>query len=173
MSESWSSLFKPENVVELMLKLREEKSLNKKVYGGMTPLCLAISSKNEDAIDLVLSSGLDIGINVTDLGGHTALTRACMNGYLDVVKRLVDLGADINHRTRNDMTPIMHAIQNGHADIALYLAEQGCDLMIVTPLGLVLYNAAKLAEDKGLYKLAETLRHMQKSQDQASHIQIL
>lgn len=92
MDATWSRVLKPENILDFMLKLHGEKDFSKKVYGGMTPLCLAISSGNVDAAEMILDSNVDVGINKTDLNGHTALTRVCIQGYVHLVEKIIHRG---------------------------------------------------------------------------------
>jgi glycerophosphodiester phosphodiesterase len=55
--------------------------------------------------------------------GWTALTIACVDGHLSIVKMLVDKGADVNRRDLSGWTPQEHAALRGHLDIARYLAH--------------------------------------------------
>ena len=46
--------------------------------------------------------------------GNTALTYACCGGYEDVVKLLLDAGAEVEHQNENGHTPLMEAASCGH-----------------------------------------------------------
>ena len=62
-------------------------------------------------------------------GGLTALLFAARQGYTDVVKALLDGGADINQLNAGDKTsPLLMAIINGHFDLAMMLIERGADV---------------------------------------------
>jgi ankyrin repeat protein len=77
-------------------------------------------------------------------GGMTALHFAARQGFVDVVKALVDGGADINQQNPGDRaTPLTIAIINGHYDLATWMLEKGADpnnaaFNGVTPLYAVL-----------------------------------
>jgi ankyrin repeat protein len=59
-------------------------------------------------------------------GGLTALLFAARQGYTDVVKALLDAGADINQPNAGDKTtPLLISIINGHFDQAMMLIERG------------------------------------------------
>ena len=49
--------------------------------------------------------------------GNTALTYACCGGYEDVVKILLEAGADVEHQNENGHTPLMEAASCGHIGI--------------------------------------------------------
>eukprot|EP00300_Choanocystis_sp_HF-7_P010864 c17188_g1_i1.p1 GENE.c17188_g1_i1~~c17188_g1_i1.p1 ORF type:complete len:430 (-),score=63.55 c17188_g1_i1:264-1523(-) len=59
-----------------------------------------------------------------------ALHCACRNGHFEVVKALVEAGADVEQRGGRGRvaTPFMIACQNGHMQVVRYLVQQGCDI---------------------------------------------
>jgi len=66
---------------------------------------------------------------ISTQGGLTALLFAARQGYTDVVKALLDAGADIGQRNAGDKTtPLVMSIINGHFDLASYLIERGADV---------------------------------------------
>ena len=46
--------------------------------------------------------------------GNTALTYACCGGFEDVVRILLDNGAEVEHQNENGHTPLMEAASCGH-----------------------------------------------------------
>jgi ankyrin repeat protein len=61
-------------------------------------------------------------------GGLTALHLAVREGHVDVVRALLDGGANINQPTPADKTtPLLLACINGHYDLAKLLLERGAD----------------------------------------------
>jgi uncharacterized protein len=77
---------------------------------------------------------------ISSQGGLTALLFAARQGYTDVVKALLDGGADINQPNAGDRTtPLLMSIINGHFDQAMMLIERGANVNAaafngVTPL---------------------------------------
>lgn len=57
--------------------------------------------------------------------GSTALHWAAYGGQYDVVKYLLEHGADVNAKDNNDRTPLMDAAQEGHLEVVKYLVEHG------------------------------------------------
>ena len=65
---------------------------------------------------------------ISSQGGMTALHFAARQGFSDVVKALVEGGADINQLNAGDRTsPLLIAIINGHFDLAKWMLEQGAN----------------------------------------------
>jgi ammonium transporter Rh len=63
--------------------------------------------------------------NDVDYDGRSCLHIAASTGCFDIVKYLVEQGANINIRDRFGGTPRDDAIRNGHADISNYLIQNG------------------------------------------------
>ncbi|GAB5589492.1 hypothetical protein Unana1_04392 [Umbelopsis nana] len=69
-------------------------------------------------------------ISEHDEQGLTMLHYACDRGQLEVVKLLVDRGANVNALTNENETPLHYACISERADIAQYLVDHKCDLTI-------------------------------------------
>ncbi len=59
--------------------------------------------------------------------GDTALHHAARNGDLEIVKRLVGHGADVNATSDNEHFPLYCAAGHGHAETTRFLLEGGAD----------------------------------------------
>ncbi|GAU98479.1 hypothetical protein RvY_09618-2 [Ramazzottius varieornatus] len=66
-----------------------------------------------------------INVNVYDADGWTALHRCCISGNLELLKKLVELGADIKLASRDGWNALHLAAYNGHRDIATFLLGTG------------------------------------------------
>jgi len=65
------------------------------------------------------------GLDVTGKPGGAALTRAAAEGQLAVVQRLLDLGANVNHRHGDLGSPLAAAVHGRHREVAALLDEHG------------------------------------------------
>ena len=59
--------------------------------------------------------------------GHTALTKACWEGYLEIVKCLLAAGADKDKACNYGYTPLIGAATGGHAETVRLLLSAGAD----------------------------------------------
>ncbi|WP_180092604.1 MULTISPECIES: ankyrin repeat domain-containing protein [unclassified Acinetobacter] len=68
-------------------------------------------------VEKSLAKGTDV--NTADEEGYSALHAAAENGYLDVVKLLVEKGANVQHKTQ--YTALELAEMAGNDDVVAYL----------------------------------------------------
>ena len=59
------------------------------------------------------------------IDGASPLWCASGAGHLPIVKFLIKSGADVNHTTKSNSTPLRAACFDGRADIVKYLIEDG------------------------------------------------
>jgi ankyrin repeat protein len=82
---------------------------------------------------------------VSKKGGLTPFLLAARQGHRDVVMRLLDVGADINHQAAEGSSPLLIATINGHFDLGLELLERGADPNLPAHSGIApLYAAINL-----------------------------
>jgi ankyrin repeat protein len=63
------------------------------------------------------------------------LLEAAYNGRLEVVKKMLEKGEDINQRNRYGQTPLYLAVLNGKEEVVEYLLEEGADYNIARDNG--------------------------------------
>ena len=90
-------------------------------------LTLALVLKHPQVAEYLIQKGARI--NYDDGFKPTPLHAAVENGYLDLVRLLVEKGANVNVLD-NDSTPLTFALTRKHEDIAIYLVENGADINV-------------------------------------------
>jgi ankyrin repeat protein len=97
---------------------------------GYTALMIAanlqgnLGAKRTQIASDLLSSGAKADA-VSSADGSTALMFAAYNGYMEIVKLLLDHGAGTAHADRTGVTALDIARTRGHADIAELLRKRG------------------------------------------------
>ncbi|MGL5028760.1 MAG: ankyrin repeat domain-containing protein [Wolbachia pipientis] len=137
------------NIIEKYLV--DKKDVNVKNDKGNTPLHLAVEEGNLEAVKHLIEKGADINaigqhsmciaakkgnlyltayiliegadLNAQDECSWTPLYYAVYSGNIDVVRFLIDQGADYNI-TDNEGTPVYYAFQYGHVRIVKYFVEE-------------------------------------------------
>jgi ankyrin repeat protein len=72
-------------------------------------------------VDLTASLSTKNKINTFDKNGKTMLMYSCINGHIEVVKTLLNNGANVNQENSDGMTALMYACENGHDSIVKLL----------------------------------------------------
>lgn len=88
----------------------------------------ALEEKRPDIALYLLDTGADpLNENLRHHNKSTALHAAALHGFLDIVRRLLDAGADIDARNAYGRTPLHLAAQEGAGPVVEYLVERGAD----------------------------------------------
>lgn len=76
-----------------------------------------------------------VDFNIADNVGETPISSAIKNSDLEIVKFLVEKGADIEHREIQGRTPLYYASSRGCLEITEYLISLGADVNARTAMG--------------------------------------
>lgn len=115
-----------------------------------------LSRPSAELIELLISHGEDI--HAEDTSGSSLIHRAAQGPYPEVLKKLLDLGADVNHRNPSGATPLHFVAASG---------DKGqCTLMLINAGAEVdcpdnnKYTALHWAASRGCYLTAAVLLAM-------------
>lgn len=102
---------------------------------GMTPLMLAIQSRNLERTELLLAQGADV--SALDKGGNTALMLAAQWGQIDVIRALLDKGATVDVKNQHapgdnggGATALMWAARYNHVPAVNLLVDRGASMTL-------------------------------------------
>ncbi|XP_050294137.1 ankyrin repeat and KH domain-containing protein 1-like isoform X2 [Anthonomus grandis grandis] len=148
------------NIIKLLLNHGAEiNSRTGKLFEGsklgISPLMLAAMNGHGAAVKLLLDSGSDINAQI-ETNRNTALTLACFQGRHEVVALLLDRKANVEHRAKTGLTPLMEAASGGYVDVGRVLLDKGADVN-ATPVPSSRDTALTIAADKGHVKFVELL----------------
>ncbi|KAL5491842.1 hypothetical protein EMCRGX_G017207 [Ephydatia muelleri] len=93
-----------------------------------------------------------VDVNITDEDGRSPLYASSSRGHLEIVKTLIEVGANINQVNKNGVSPLYVSIFNGRLDIVKTLIKAGANInQIKKELVMVV---AKAVMEKELVKPA-------------------
>lgn len=159
-----------------------ELDLSQKDSSGKTPLFYAIKAGNEQAVHWLLYKGakLELGgdtpfavacyfghqslaqlfyqpsdVNATDTYGNTPFMHAARAGQTHILKWLLEMGADINHKNHDGDGALSFALQQNHQQAAQYLMSlPAIDLHYANVMS---YSPFMFAVYHGLLDIAEQI----------------
>ena len=106
-----------------IMDMNERNRINKDLSNLLIEFAWKSPDFNED-IKKLLELGVDV--NIPDYDGDTALLMISQNGNIEIVRLLLEAGADPNiHKTPPIQTPLMAASAQGHIEIVRMLLDAG------------------------------------------------
>ena len=112
---------------------------------------LAAMNGHTASVKLLLDMGSDINAQI-ETNRNTALTLACFQGRHEVVSLLLDRKANVEHRAKTGLTPLMEAASGGFVDVGRVLLDKGADVN-APPVPSSRDTALTIAADKGHCRL--------------------
>ena len=115
-----------------ILNIYKIRSAKKELFARgipFTPECFGsyIAKNKPEIFNLFISGGMDV--NSCDDLGTPMLNIAVRNDHEDIVKYLIDLGADINVSSQDrGYSPVMDAVWKGNTSITELLIKKGANL---------------------------------------------
>ena len=152
------------NVALCFIENCENFDYSQKNQKGYNMLAFAVEHLRDERVALAL---IEKGADTSSyLGVGSVLLDAAYQGRLEVVKKMLDNGEDINQRNVYGQTPLYLAVLNGKEEVVEYLLEEGADYNIARDNGdTPLMCAVKHQECDVLEKL---LDHMKEVPDKFS-----
>ncbi|VDM51908.1 unnamed protein product [Angiostrongylus costaricensis] len=135
-------------VVELLLSRGANKL-------GISPLMLAAMNGHKEATRVLLEQGSDINAQI-ETNRNTALTLACFQGRTEVVGLLLQYNANVEHRAKTGLTPLMEAANGGYVEVGELLLD-ACADPNTAPVPSSRDTALTIAADKGHERFVDML----------------
>ncbi|CAI4227277.1 unnamed protein product [Auanema sp. JU1783] len=143
------------DIVNMLLNAGAEINSRTGSKLGISPLMLAAMNGHKEATRVLLEKGSDINAQI-ETNRNTALTLACFQGRTDVVRLLLQHNANVEHRAKTGLTPLMEAANGGYVEVGVLLLEHNADPN-TTPVPSSRDTALTIAADKGHDKFVEML----------------
>jgi ankyrin repeat protein len=122
---------------------------------GRTALGTSIGQENWEYMDFLLDAGVDPNAVHSDITG-SALNEAIDHGNIEVVKKLLAKGADINLGAGHYGTPFVNAIASGDEELYHLFIVNGAIINPPEPYGYY-GNPIEVSVSKGYYDIAHDL----------------
>lgn len=168
-------------IVKILLEAGAD--INARDINNLTALLIACAERNLEVVKLLLNYPDEIiDLNVVSWNGQNALSNccisgdydiflellaagalkhnagkslsfACRHGNLKIVKTLIELGVNVDHKDEYGCMPLFRAIEGGHPKVVSELLKVGADKNIVDSGGRNAKNLAEFYMRKDIVKL--------------------
>ena len=129
---SWAARRGDRVTVDFLVKAQANLNLRDDV--GKSPLLWALQAPTLSCAELLLQLGADVTI-LNHAGQHALYYAAVYHDSAEMIKRLVDKGADVNAIDRNRHTALLGATERGHILLVNALLDGGADIDVLDPEG--------------------------------------
>lgn len=161
---SWAAERGRKAVVALLLDWRASESAASLVL-RVTPLLYACREGHVEVVQLLVRNKSQIDqptkVMITDpgmekaFGGEFPLSTSADRGHFDIVRLLLEAGADLNKTNESRITPLMLAVASGHNTIAKLLIDAGADVNVKDKDGKDVMFYALRSRNTDLIRLIE------------------
>jgi len=103
-----------------IVKFLLEKGADPNIGKYSSPLKVAASNGREEIVELLIKHKAKVT--------GDALISASLNGNVNIIRSLVEHGADVNYKETFGYFPLMEAAERGHFDAVKYLVEHGAKI---------------------------------------------
>lgn len=141
-----------ENICDLFVEAGMD--VNSRDSAGTPMLCIAARSGRKKMIDWLLSQGADIN-SISKDRGYSAVMDAVWKSSLDIVKLLIEKGANLNYIANDGQTALIVATGASNPRICELLVKNGADPSYKDRMGMSSLDYARLFKKNELAKLYE------------------
>ncbi|XP_005805321.1 protein phosphatase 1 regulatory inhibitor subunit 16B isoform X2 [Xiphophorus maculatus] len=131
--------------------LQQSESKRRVSFAASVALLEASARNDPDEVRYLLRN--NVSPDLCNEDGLTALHQCCIDNYEEMVKLLLDRGANVNAQDNELWTPLHAAATCGHAGLVKILIAHGADLLAVNSDGNMPYD---LCEDDPTLDIIET-----------------
>jgi hypothetical protein len=117
---------------------------------------LLLAARNGNIVRVIASLNLEADVDTqSESNGYTPLTWASSRGHTEVVRLLLEAGADVNVTANDGQTALMRAADYGHVEVLQLLLAAGADVNVKSVNGI---TALRFATLKGNNRIVEMLK---------------
>ena len=125
--------------------------MRKIVFAMVMAMCVtSVSTASE--VNLSSANSIDYAV----ISKTTPFCMAVINGDLEAVKKMIELGSDVNEKSHG-MTPLMFAARHNRLEIIKLLVKEGANIKARDSKGFNAMKFAKLSNAKEAMALLEEL----------------
>ncbi len=152
----WIELFKNNDYLGVKKYIADGGNVNLSEENGESVICFAMRhGVDSDIIELLVDSGAEL--KHCDNEGVSVFDVAITYNNIDLIKKLLDDGCDINAPTRRSgFTPLMCAVCYNRVEIIELFLQKGADVTATDSQGFSALDFARKMHKKSILALLES-----------------
>ncbi len=123
---------------------------------GVPVLNHAIRSGHTYLVPPLLEAGAELN-GIAEDRSTTPIMDASAAGLVDLTRILIDMGAEMDHASRDGQTAVTLAVGNGHDEAAIALIKGGADVDLKDMLGMSARKYATLYNQKSILQAIDVI----------------
>ena len=109
--------------------ITHDKSLANAFAGdGFMPLGLAVFFGHSETVEVLLKRGANVNAPTREAMKVTPLASAAAARQIEIARKLIENGANVNAKAHNDLTPLHEAAARGNLELAKLLLDNGAEI---------------------------------------------
>jgi len=143
------------DTISMIILLKNGANSNAPTDGGTTPIFISCNNGFVESAMILCRFGANVNYNKNKYN-LTPLRHAARNGYFEVVRFLINQGAEIDALAEDKGTALSAASSKGHLDIVKLLIQSGAKIDIIDKDGETpLFNASSNGRNEVVKYLLE------------------
>ena len=150
-------IIKEDDLERFKLNINNNKKINGSInrvltygYPGNTLLHESVYQNSNKCIDYLLENINNEELNETNKDTNTPFQIACLKGNINLVNKLLKLGADIHLKNKYKETALYSAIRSNSIDIVRLLLLNGISMNEINKLGQTPLHVTVIIDDKNI-----------------------
>lgn len=149
----WMAVFK-NDTTSVKILIENGADVNGLTKKGLTPIIVGSMANATESVRILIKNGADVNWKSAVVGNQQPIRFASKKGTIELIKMLLDAGADMESNAKDGVTPLLAAVYANNYSLAKFYFEQGAKVNILARDGECIIHEAIKTKNPEMVKLA-------------------